>query len=478
MALIGTEEDENMPTSSSSPNARAGGGYQGGVPGVGFIGGGAQGATTAVGPTNSSAGQGGGGAYANLSQYLQANQGTGATTAKAGANLVNKSSADVDSAQGQYAKDAGAEITGQASGTAPVQGNFDKINAGAVGVDQNILGQINSGKYTGPKDFSQVKYSGPAIADITAKYTGGSTADNLNSSGVQADRSAMAQASGTNADLVKQASGGQDQVAGLLKGAYGNTTTGENQLDSFLARGTDQGRTALADSARNANRFQGAYQGIQDRLNGQIKDANQTAAATNASYGSAIGKAQGTTDATKKTYTDALAAYKPPAPPPPAPLPTPAVVASAPPAESAKPSLGNNPTYVPNAAQGESARDHVTLPVSYSNTPVTIQSGIPESVARNTPLPPYVAPAPEPEEVDVPEPEPVRPSPPEYDYGRGSEGGGYESGGEYDSGDEGEGDDGGGDDVRFSTSSHRNYAFKGGKVPSYSKLRERLGKGC
>lgn len=348
MAIVGTdqEDDENkivQPTSSSSANAHAG--QQGG--GGGFVGGAGsgQGATTGAAPGQAPAA--GGGGYANLSQYLSANQSTGGTTGQAAENVVQQSGDTAKQAQSTYNTGATKDIADASaplgvskdtlstikSGAANVdQGTLDKISAGgytykadqtgldkisgakgAGAVDSSILdkfiadGKAATGAYTGPTDFSKVGYGGPSAEKVNVNYGGPTTTDAFTGQTAQNQANAVQQA-GVVSGNVKNAQGGQSGVSALLKNAYQqpNYTAGENSLDAFLAGGTAGGQEALGKAAGVGSDVDSSYAGINTALTGKIGDAQKLAGATNETYKGAIDDATKISANTQDTYNKAV----------------------------------------------------------------------------------------------------------------------------------------------------------------------------
>ncbi len=348
MAIVGTDQDDdelNKPTSSSSPNARAATAAAQGIPyggaGGSFIGGtgtgSGQGATTGVAQPEAPQ------SYANLSQYLSANQTTGGTTGQAAENVVQQAGNMAKQAQGVYNTDASKDISDATtpigvnqdtlstikSGTANVdQGMLDKIKAGGYtysptkiddygAADKSVLeGQVASGKaatgaYTGPTDFSTVGYGGPSYDKTVVSY-GGPTTTSAFTGQTAADQADAIRQAGLVAGQVKNAQGGQAGVSALLKNAYQQPSysSGENSLDAFLAGGTAGGQQALAQAPGVGQDIDNSYAGINAALTGKIGDAQKLADTTNATYKGAIDTATKTSGETKDKYGSSVQSAK------------------------------------------------------------------------------------------------------------------------------------------------------------------------
>lgn len=348
MAMIGTQQDDDeLPTSSSSKNAQA---TLGGVPaagsGGGFAGGtgtgSGQGATTGVAAGNATPG---GGNYTNLLQYLNANQGTGGTTGQAAENVVQQSADKATQAQNTYNTNASNEIAGAAAGLGVNQGVLGQIKSGAAGVDNSMLGKISSGgysytpdtatlnnlgtaskdsldkiiaggkaatgAYTGPSDFSKVAYGGPTASSVNVSYGGPTATSNFNANTLAAQGAAQG-AGDVVSGNVANATGGNAGVSSLLKNAYQapNYTQGENNLDTFLAGGTAGGKAALGQASGVGQGVSNNYDSINNALMGKIGDANKLAGATNATYQNAINDATNASKGTQNQYNLAMSDEK------------------------------------------------------------------------------------------------------------------------------------------------------------------------
>lgn len=352
MAFLGVNDDDDQPTSSSSSNARAAAASAQGLPyggaSGGFVGGtgtgSGQGATTTMPATSTSAQAPRGNSYANLSQYLQANQGTGAMTGRAAENVVQQSADQAKGLQNAYQSQASSEIE---NATKPLQLNQDtiaKIKSGTATVDQGTLDKIAKGAYTysptqvgdygkadekvlnnivasgsaatspysGPTDFSKVVYGGPSLDQVKVGPYGGPTSANIGgfSANTEAARQAALQQAGVAQGNVQNAQGGQSGVAALLRQAYQqpNYTVGENSLDSFLAGGTQGGRQALGQAAGVGKDVADSYSKIQDALSGKINTGLGLSDQTNKAYQDAINAATKASGATADTYNKAVQA--------------------------------------------------------------------------------------------------------------------------------------------------------------------------
>src|SRR4051812_25078904 len=135
MAIVGGQDEEDLKNGA----APAAGGGEGG-----FVeGGSGQGATTKAGgaaPTSS-------GSYTNLSSYLQANQGSGATTGRAAENVVDQSGRVASAAQGAYKKGATGDIdkatTDMGAGYIV---HLNEYRAGGAKADPTKLASIEAGR--------------------------------------------------------------------------------------------------------------------------------------------------------------------------------------------------------------------------------------------------------------------------------------------------------------------------------------------
>ena len=362
MAIIGTQDDDDkknvvaQPTTSSSPNAHAawdsasGAPYQGAGGTGGLVGGSGtgngQGVTTSGGATTGAASPNpGGGGFTNLSQYLAVNQGSGATTGQAGANVVQQGTDAATSAQGAYNTAATGDINAATTAAGVQQGQLDKVAAGTQNVDKATMDKINASGYTyggpanlslaglptesqddlnkeiqtgvdagkwsygGPTDFSKVQYGGPQIADITTQYGGPQSVSDFKGDTAGKQTAALSANDWATGESSK-AGGGQTGVASLLRDAYQqpNYSKGENNLDAFLAGGTQGGQDALGKAAGMGKGVTDAYSGIQNALGTAIQGGKDTAAATNKAYQDAIDKGVNTSKATQDAYNAQVAA--------------------------------------------------------------------------------------------------------------------------------------------------------------------------
>lgn len=248
MAIVANQQEDeelNQPGAPPAPQG-GGGGFVGGATGDG----GGLAAKAAPGAPTSS------GSFTNLSNYLQANQGAGAQTGKAAANVVDQAGDKASQAQDTYSS----------------AGTGDVLNAGAtVNVDPSVVGKLKSGEIAA-KD-AQVSWKGPnSVSDFTGATAGKQTA-----------------ALGATQDVLgkaKAAAGGQSGVASLLRDAYQQPsyTAGENNLDSFLAGGTPSGQKELGRAAGVAQNAQGGYDQINKTLNDQINNEKGWVDSTNKAY--------------------------------------------------------------------------------------------------------------------------------------------------------------------------------------------------
>ena len=259
MAIVGGQQDEELQNGQpAQPAGSTGGGA--------FVGGGSgQGATTktATAPTSSG--------YTNLSSYLQANQGTGATTGQAAENVVGQAGSKATEADARYGTLAGNDVAKAEQ---------------SVGPDYSTLENIKSGKVNAKN--AQVAYG--ANAPTAGTVAGSTVINNLDSDATAAQSDATA----ANSDLMdkagsKGAQGGQAGVAGLLRNAYQqpNYTAGENNLDSFLAGGTPGGQKALGQAAGVAKGVTNSYAKINNALGDRINAAHDQVADTNNQYNNA-----------------------------------------------------------------------------------------------------------------------------------------------------------------------------------------------
>lgn len=352
MAFLGNNDDEEQ--SSASNNAKAAtaaaqgtpyGGATGGFAGGTGTGSG-QGATTTQ-PATSTSNQPSAptSSYANLSQYLNANQSTGGTTGQAAENVVQQSANQAKQAQGVYDSKASSEIADASKAVGVNQDTIGSIKAGTASTDQDTLNKIAqggytynptqvadygkadksvldsiiasggnaTGAYTGPTDFSQVVYGGPALNQVAVGYKGPTSSD-VGGFGAdtEAARAAAIQQNGVVQGNVGNAQGGQTGVSALLRQAYQqpNYTAGENSLDAFLSGGTEAGRQALAQAPGVGKDVSDSYAGINAALQGKIKGGLDLADTTNNAYQNAIDEATKASGATKASYDTAVQTAK------------------------------------------------------------------------------------------------------------------------------------------------------------------------
>lgn len=362
MAIIGgQDEDENqktLPTSSTSPNAHAATDAAAGVPygsaGGGFIGGGGvQGATTGVASAQPIQPAAGGGGYANLQQYLAANQDTGATTGQAAENVVQQAGNAATGAQQAYGTGAKNDISAATTAVGSNADTLKSISGGAALTNADTLAKIKAGAYAatpdqksldaiagaqneskvdakslqslidqgasakaasaygGPTDFSSVVYGGPSMDKVAVSY-GGPTSTGGFTGQTAADQADFSQKQGVLGGYVQNAQGGHSGVSALLQKAYQQPgySKGENNLDAFLAGGTQGGQAALGQAAGIGQGVSDSYANLNSLLSGQIATGQQTAKDTNAAYQRAIEDAQGTSAASLASYNDAVAQAK------------------------------------------------------------------------------------------------------------------------------------------------------------------------
>lgn len=257
MAIIGTDQDEENPNAPAAAGTPGTGGSANAAPppstggaGGGFIGGGTgQGSTTAVksptAPTSS-------GNYTNLTNYLSANQGSGAAMGKTAENVVGQTGQQANQDLSSYQNSTNAAIN---AGTPTVnQGTLNQIKngvtTGAATTTKNADGSTTTtgGKetYTGPTPAA-VSYTGPTDP---SKVSGQAATDQSSAYGDIASLVGGAPGSGTyNGGMVGQAAGGQTGVQSLLKNVYQQPsyTAGESGLDAFLTGGTPGGQASLKD---------------------------------------------------------------------------------------------------------------------------------------------------------------------------------------------------------------------------------------
>ncbi len=310
MAIVGGIDDENDPNKPGVATAGAGGG--------GFVNGsGGQGATTKAAPTSS-------GSYTNLTSYLGANQGSGGVTGQAAGNTVQQSGDVSNAANKALTTNAGKEV---------VRARVDPsklaaIQASGATVDKNQLNQINAGIGTG----KNATYSGPSMkgsvkdhviaAPPTVKYGGPSDVTGVTGAGDA--EGAMNTLGGDLGNIT----GGQGGRAALLQKSYQQPsyTKGENNLDSFLMGGTPGGQAAIAGAKTHWDGQGKSYQGVLDKINGNISTAQKSAVDTNKAYSDAVDNAKGQTKTVQSVYDKAekaardqaqanANAWRPPAPP-------------------------------------------------------------------------------------------------------------------------------------------------------------------
>lgn len=428
MAIVGTDNNDDdelkqgqiaASTTSSSPNAHAaydaaqGKPYQGAGGDSGFVGGSGtgsgQGATTGVGAatTGAASPNPGGSGYSNLSQYLAANQGTGATTGQAAENVVNQADNVRSGAQNAFEIGASDQISGARNAVNQDPTMINQINSGAATVDPTMMNKISSGaysyqapsymsdlskasdddlkaavgasqtapisststglglaglttgvssldvpiidpsamttaanktpqysgpisnitastgalpvnsdisvptnvgsssNYTGPTDFSDIKYTGPSQAVVA--YSGPRTTSDFTGDAAS-NQTATLGALSNLAQNVNAANGGQSGVSGLLQTAYRqpNYSAGENTLDAFLANGTEGGKQALGQATGVGQNANNSYQALLSKLSGQEKGGEDVADSTNTAYANAIKGAQNKTADTVNSYQDAV----------------------------------------------------------------------------------------------------------------------------------------------------------------------------
>lgn len=357
MAIIGTDRDEQDPnappgaagTPGTGGSANSAPPVTGGGAGGAFIGGGTgQGATTTTkAPTSS-------GNYTNLTDYLSANQGSGATMGKTAENVV-----------GQAGQDADNKLVDYSNNTTRA------INAGTPGVDQGVLGQINNGITTGASTTTKNadgsttttggKQSYNGFTPATASYTGPTATSNVtgqagtDQAGAYGAISKLvggAPGSGTyNGGLVRQAGDGQTGVQSLLRNnvyQQPSYTAGESGLDAFLTGGTPGGQQSL----KNIQDQWGGMGAKGDATNARLTTAMQggidAATGVNKTYGDAVKAATAQAQAYNPTSTTTAAPgpiappLSPPPPPPSADTPAPAAGGK----------NGNTATVATNAAKG------------------------------------------------------------------------------------------------------------------------------
>ena len=272
---MATLDEENDPNKKNA--ATSGGAYIGGGSG--------QGATTGIKSESPTAS----GSYTNLQNYLGANQGNDAAMGQAAYGVVNQAGQAAEKSLGDYQTNATNAIT---AGTQNVNqdtlGGFGK----GMGVDQNVLKDINAGKYS--TGAPTVNYQ---IKAIDTSYNGPTDYN-----AVQGQQQAVGdvQKTGELAGLAGSNAG----VGQLLRTAYDRPSysTGENQLDTFLTQGGAGGQQALgkigSDWGHEGDKLTNAYSGIQS----QIGKAQETSKATGATYDKAQADAKAQADKTNQTY--------------------------------------------------------------------------------------------------------------------------------------------------------------------------------
>lgn len=252
----------------------------------------------------------GGGGYTNLISYLGANEDSGATTGRGVANVVQNDANQATSDQNAFKASAGSALDAAGKGVQSDQGVLDSINAGAPGVDNGVLNNLQTGKAT---SFDPVSYTGPAGGAIGVDYTGpGSLSDLTGQAGL--DRSKSQHSNATLAGSAGNLAGGQEGVQNLAKQAFANPnyTQGEQNLDAFLSRGTVGGRAALEGASGLGQHGVDSANAINTDLTNKISGFRDQANATNAGYNTALGNAKNRVTATNKTYQDALDSYAAP----------------------------------------------------------------------------------------------------------------------------------------------------------------------
>ena len=235
--MIGTSDDEELPSTLVSGSG-------------GFAGGSASG-SAAAGSSVAPQPPAGGGGYTNLSQYLNANQGSGSTTGQAASNTVVQDVNNANNANNTYFNDAKAQND---AAWAPAS------------VNQNVLNSLTSG---------QVR-TAPTVTYTAPTYNSNTLNDQANAQ--KANATAVGDAANAGA--------GQTGVSALLNKTYTNPsyTQGENTLDSFLVGGTSD----LSNVSGLGSGITNSYNGIQASLAGQQNAGYNNAANTNAVYQNAV----------------------------------------------------------------------------------------------------------------------------------------------------------------------------------------------
>ncbi len=317
MAILGGQQDDD-PNNPANQGGAAPVGQGGGESGY-VSGGTGTGATTKAAPAPTSSG-----GYTNLTSYLKANQNSGATTGKAAENVVDQAGRTAADSTKAFGESGWGEIVNGATGLGTTAESLEKIGAGGAkrnastaetlasikggiaSTDPSVLAQINAGgsgtaytgptsvdtAYKGPTSATAASYAGPEASEYYVNYRGPS--DTSHFTGDAATR--QTKAVGDN-DLVygaaKNAEGGHSGVSALLRSAYQQPsyTAGENNLDAFLAGGTEGGKAELAKAAGVAGKTATSYQALNDRLTGQIADAEAKEASVNKTYDDAVASA-------------------------------------------------------------------------------------------------------------------------------------------------------------------------------------------
>lgn len=315
MAIIGTDEEDKMPTSSSSPNAVAAAESANGVPysgAGGFAGGTGTGSGQGATPGTAAPARAPE-SYANLSQYLSANQTTGGITGRAAENVVQQSGNQALAAQNDYNTSGLSDIAGATKAAGADSGTLNKIKAGIPGLDPKMIEKINAGgnvetgEYKAPSDFKDVKYKGPDYNSVKESWLGPNDTSFQGYEGTQGKQADAIMKQGIVKGNVNNAKGGQSGVSALLHEAYQQPqyTVGENTLDAFLAGGTAEGQKALGRAEGVGKGVDSSYDKINAALQGKIGAGQKTLGATNKAYQDAIKAAGDKAAATKKGYEDA-----------------------------------------------------------------------------------------------------------------------------------------------------------------------------
>ncbi len=205
------------------------------------------------------------------------------------------------------------DISKATQGLGVDQSKLDTINSNATTVDQGKMDQIKNGSaqylgdaYTGPSTIN-AQYAGPTAGSYNVAY-GGPTTTGSFSGQTAANQTTALGANQAVQDRVGQAQGGQAGVASLLRDAYSKPgyTAGENNLDSFLAGGTEGGKAALGQVSGLGLRANDDYANINQALSNQMQDAKYKAALTNNTYDDAIKSAQDQSNKTQSAYDAAI----------------------------------------------------------------------------------------------------------------------------------------------------------------------------